>query len=251
MMHRFFIAPQDICGLEALLDDHESRHVLQVMRLGMGDEVILFDGQGRSYLAVLAGKQGRRVQTRLKETLGDDPPPAVNIHLVQGLPKGDKMDTIIQKAVEIGVHTVHPLQCRRSVAQLKGDAVIKKVQRWESIAREACKQSGRNHFLHIQPDSGLQQLLHSLQGASAVVLYEKELQRGYREVLRHLIPKCLNRELFILVGPEGGWDEDEIEELTAAGVISASLGRGILRTETAALIASALALYEAGELGSI
>lgn len=251
MMHRFFIAPQDINGLEALLDDHESRHALQVMRLGMGDEVILFDGQGKSYLAVLEGKQGRRVQTRLKEALGVDPLPVVYIHLVQGLPKGDKMETIIQKAVEIGVHSLHPLQCRRSVAQLKGDAVVKKLQRWDSIAREACKQSGRSRLMQIQPSSGLQQLLHSMQGASAVVLYEKEQQLSYREVLRHLIPKCLNRELFILVGPEGGWDEGEIEEMTAAGVCCASLGRGILRTETAALIASALALYEAGELGSI
>lgn len=251
MMHRFFIAPQDINGQEALLDDYESRHALQVMRLGKGDEIILFDGEGRSYLAVLEGKQGRRVQTRLKEALDDDPLPAVNIHLVQGLPKGDKLETIIQKAVEIGVRAVYPLQCKRSVAQLKEEALAKKLQRWESIAREACKQSGRNRLMPIRPASSLEQLLQMMDGALAVVLYEKEHHRSYREVLRQLVSGGQNRELFILVGPEGGWDEAEIEEMTFAGVIAASLGRGVLRTETAALIASALALYEAGQLGSI
>ncbi len=248
-MHRFFIAPQDIDGHQALLDENESRHALQVMRLKAGQEVVLFDGQGRSYQAMLEGTQGRRVQALLLQVLEDTPAAAIDIHLVQGLPKGDKLDTIIQKAVELGVHSLYPLQCKRSVAQLKASLLDKKMQRWDAIVRDACKQSGRNRLLHVQPVRDVTQVLQFMQAAPGIVLYEKEKQAGYRELLHRLIPGCINRELYIMVGPEGGWDDSEIDELTAAGVLTASLGRGILRTETAAVVAAALALYEAGELG--
>lgn len=250
-MHRFFIAPQDINEQEALLDEHESRHALQVMRLKMGDEVILLDGEGGSYRAVLQKTQGRRVQAALLETQPKSPLAVLQIHLVQGLPKADKLEIIIQKAVEIGVHTLYPLQCGRSVAQLKEQALDKKKQRWEAIAREACKQSGRSHRLQIEPAYDLTQLLQFMRGRPGIVLYEQETQIGYKELLKRLLRDGLRRELFILVGPEGGWDASEIAQLTHAGVHTASLGRGILRTETAALVAAALALYEAGELGMI
>jgi 16S rRNA (uracil1498-N3)-methyltransferase len=233
----------------AVLDDSESRHALTVLRLKPGDEMILFDGEGKSYQAFFQQTQGKRVLAVLGKTLENELSPAVNIHLVQGLPKGEKMEFIVQKAVEIGVHSIYPLQCRRSVAQLKQDTVEKKVRRWEAIAREACKQSGRNRFLKITPLFGLAELLTLMGNRPAIVLYEKEQNTGYKQVLRSLMPGCFRKDLFLLVGPEGGWDEGEIEELVHQGVHSASLGSRVLRTETAGLIASALALYEAGDLG--
>jgi 16S rRNA (uracil1498-N3)-methyltransferase len=249
-MHRFFISPQNIEGRQAILDESESRHALTVMRLKPGDKIILFDGEGASYQAFLQGSQGKRVVAVLEKILENEACPAVNIHLVQGLPKGEKMELIVQKAVEIGVHSIYPLQCRRSIAQLKGSMVEKKLRRWESIAREACKQSGRNRCLTINPALSLTELLAVMQSRPAVALYERERTTGYKEVLRTLIPRCYKKDLFLLVGPEGGWDEDEIQELTGRGVHTASLGSRVLRTETAGLVASALALYEAGDLGT-
>lgn len=246
---RFFIAPQNIVGSQAVLDETESRHALQVMRLQPGDEVVLFDGQGRAYEACLDSVKGKRLVASIIMAISDDAEPAVNIHLVQGLPKGDKMDLIVQKAVEIGVHSIYPLQCRRSIPQIKEGAAAKKMQRWELIAREACKQSGRNRLLNIKPPLNISQLLSAMQGRPGVVLYEKERLTGYKGMLQTLIPQCWQRDLFLLVGPEGGWDDSEIQEISKQGIPTASLGTRMLRTETAGLVAAALALYEAGELG--
>lgn len=246
---RFFVAPQNIVGNQAVLDENETRHALKVMRLKPGDEVVLFDGQGRSYQACLESIQGKCLVAALIKAGSADAVPSVNIHLVQGLPKGDKMDLIVQKAVEIGVHSVYPLQCRRSIPQIKEGAAAKKLQRWELIAREACKQSGRNRLLNIKPPLYLSQLLSAMQGRPGVVLYEKERLSGYKQMLQTLIPRCRQKDLFLLVGPEGGWDDGEIEEMLKQGIYAATLGSRMLRTETAGLVATALALYEAGELG--
>ena len=248
-MHRFFVSPDNIAGQVAILDESESRHALTVLRLKPGDEMILFDGEGKSYQAFFKGTQGKRVLAALGKTLADELSPNVNIHLVQGLPKGEKMELIVQKAVEIGIHSIYPLQCSRSVAQLKKGMVEKKLQRWESIAREACKQSGRNRFLNITPVFSLAELFTLMKNHPGIVLYEKEQKKGYKEILHTLIPDCYKKDLFLLVGPEGGWDEGEIQELVTRGIYTASLGSRVLRTETAGLVASALALYEAGDLG--
>lgn len=219
------------------------------MRLKPGNEVTLFDGQGRSFRACLDSVQGKCLVAAIIRAEDPDDSPAICVHLVQGLPKGDKMDLIVQKAVEIGVDSICPLQCRRSISRLKGDTMSKKLQRWQSVAKEACKQSGRNRLLKIRPFLHLSPLLDEIKGHFGVVLYERERKTGYRQILQKLTPACREKDLYLLVGPEGGWDDSEIEEMVGKGIYTASLGPKMLRTETAGLIAAALALYEAGELG--
>ncbi len=237
-------------GNEAILDENETRHALKVLRLKPGDEVSLFDGQGRSYQACLNSLQGKRLTATLLKVMDPDIAPAVRIHLVQGLPKGDKMDLIVQKAVEIGVDSIYPLQSLRSISRLKNDSADKKLQRWELIARQACKQSGRNRLPTIKPFLQLPQLLATIKGHNGVVLYEKERHCGYRQILQTLLPQCRQKDLFLLIGPEGGWDDNEIAQMRKEGIYTASLGSRVLRTETAGLVVLALALYEAGELGT-
>jgi 16S rRNA (uracil1498-N3)-methyltransferase len=242
-MHRFFVSPGSIQGDTAVIDQQEARHIQMVLRLKPGDQIILFDGSGYEYLARLEkGQEGLQAQIE-QQSIKEDMP--LQLGLIQGIAKGDKMDNIIQKATEIGVSVIYPLLTQRTIVKLQGDKAGKKVQRWQHIAREACKQCRRNVIPLIKPVVEIEQIYQDIEGYPALMLYEKEEEQNLRQVLNSLKESALaSGKIFIMVGPEGGFSEAEAEKACRHGVRTASLGPRILRTETAGIAASSIIMYE-------
>lgn len=243
-MHRFFVDPENIQGHMAIIDKEEAHHIQKVLRLKAGEQVILFDGSGYEYRARLleakqAGLTAQIMERSSKEEL------SVRVCLVQGIAKGDKMDSIIQKASEIGVAEIYPLVSERTVVRLAGDNAVKKVKRWQHIAREACKQCRRNLIPQVKPVLKMEEVYQEIGEAPALIFYEKEKNQGLRQVLSNIKGEVLAKgRLFVLIGPEGGFSEIEVNRALKQGVQTASLGPRILRTETAGLVASAIIMYE-------
>ncbi|HRW12462.1 MAG TPA: 16S rRNA (uracil(1498)-N(3))-methyltransferase [Syntrophomonas sp.] len=249
-MHRFYVNPQEIKGNQVRLDQEQSRHIEKVLRFVPGDRIMVFDGLGREYEVVLsrvvAGQAEGEIIRRLP--VGDEP--VMRVKLVQGIAKGDKMDFIIQKAVELGVDAIYPLSSQHAVVKLEKERALKKQERWRVIAREACKQCRRNRIPEVYPPLSLASMLEIIDAQPAIMLYENEKQQGFKELLKEKCPYLLGeQELFLIIGPEGGFAETEVEQARSQGVMTAGLGPRILRTETAGLAALTIVLYELADLG--
>jgi 16S rRNA (uracil1498-N3)-methyltransferase len=243
-MHRFFVDPENIQGHMAIIDKEEAHHIQKVLRLKAGEQVILFDGSGYEYrVRLLEAKQAGLIAQIMERSSKEELP--VRVCLVQGIAKGDKMDSIIQKASEIGVAEIYPLVSERTVVRLAGDNAVKKVKRWQHIAREACKQCRRNLIPQVKPVLKMEEVYQEIGEAPALIFYEKEKNQGLRQVLSNIKGEVLAKgRLFVLIGPEGGFSEIEVNKAIKQGVKTASLGPRILRTETAGLVASAIIMYE-------
>lgn len=248
-MHRFFIAPESISGPIVEIDAVQARHLEKVLRLKAGDRVLIFDGQGHEYQVKLLGKDNDLWRGEIEARIADAGEPGLRLTLVQGIPKGDKMDTIIQKAVEIGVRRIIPMCSEHSVVRLTEDKAAKKVQRWQMIAREACKQCHRNIIPEIGDVVDFAALLPDLADNPVIMLYEHEEQLRLGRLLKEQDHSFKEREIFMLVGPEGGFSTQEVELAKRQNAYITGLGPGILRTETAGLVAASIVLYEYGEIG--
>ncbi len=248
---RFFIPAPLQSGITLDLPDAAAHHAKRVLRLRDGDAVILFDGQGGQYPATL-----HMATSQVQATLGTHEPHEAEltgrIRLVQALATGNKMDWIVEKAVELGAHAVRPIAGDRSVLQLRGERRDKRMQHWRNIAQAASEQCGRNRLMAIEPLSSLRDTLPDIatgpHGVSFLCHPDFGVPLGdaIAEFKRHLAthtpsgPPCLD----LLVGPEGGWSDQELEQAQRYGVAPVQFGPRILRTETAglALISACTAL---------
>ncbi|SHG85518.1 16S rRNA (uracil1498-N3)-methyltransferase [Thermosyntropha lipolytica DSM 11003] len=247
-MHRFFVSRDNIKGREAFIDKEEAHHIQKVLRLKEGDRITLFDGQGWEYYAFLQGVRDKKLVAWIEEAQKVDNEPPFRVNLVQGIPKGDKMELIIQKAVELGVYSIYPVLTERTVVTLKGEKETRKVERWRQIALEACKQCRRNIIPEIKPVISLRDMLELIAGKPALMFYENEQYNGIKKVLQENRDK-IKEEVFLLVGPEGGFAPGEADLAREKGIILCRLGPRILRTETASLAGISIILYELGDLG--
>ncbi len=222
---------------EIALPDELAHHALRVLRLRDGQPIVLFDGQGGQYPATLRidGKQG---YARLGAFDPREAELPGAITLVQGLPAGDKMDWVIEKAVEMGVARIVPIAARRSVLALEGARLDKRLARWRSQAVAACEQSGRNRIPQIDAPLPLARWLQQAQPPA--LLCHPDAQIDFAAAL----PPPASTGFALLVGPEGGWDDEELRAAQRAGVQAVRFGPRVLRTETAgiALVAAATAL---------
>lgn len=247
-MHRFFIAPENIQDNSICIPPEEARHIEKVLRLKTGDIVMFFDGTGQEYQVRLEGKDNGNLTGQIIHRDLKDSEPALKLYLAQGIAKGEKMDTIIQKAVEIGVKAIYPVSCERSVVRLEGEKAGKRAQRWQAIAREACKQCRRNIVPEIMPVLDFSSLLEKIGNRPALMLYENEDKTSLKSLIRDKL-YIGAEEMFVLIGPEGGFSNSEVGAAVKKGINTASLGPRILRTETAGLVAASIILYEYGDLG--
>ncbi len=216
-------------GNSVSLDKVASNHLLRVLRLRQGDEFVLFNGDGCEYPSTLeiSGKTAIAQISEMRETIRES---CLQLHLYQGISKGERMDFAIQKAVELGVSEITPLFCERTVVSLKGDRLDKKLQHWQGIAISACEQSGRNHIPAIHPAQPFSQAL-----ASDTTQLKLMLEPTAAQPLSSLQPE--NNTVSIYIGPEGGFSDNEITQAQNSGLRGINLGPRILRTETAALAA--------------
>lgn len=245
-MRRFFIAPDALSGESATISGTDAHHLRTVLRLEQGAELILV-AEGKEYLAQVRAFEAEDVLCTIIEERESTAEPPLEVILLQGLPKGDKVDLIVQKAVEIGVAKIVLLEGERSVAKLAGTRGEKKLARWQRIAYEAAKQSQRSVVPEIEGVFPLISWLKKEQfdeDTLFLVPWEEEEKRGIGEVLA----ASSARRVVILIGPEGGLTKAEVEAAKEEGAVPVTLGPRILRTETAAVVAAALVLYELGDL---
>lgn len=230
MIHRFFCPGPLSAGVSVALPDEAAHHATRVLRLRPDTAIEVFDGEGHACAATL-DTSGTPVMARLTAALPDEPAPRCRITLVQALASGDKMDWVVQKAVELGVADIQPVAARRSVVRLDGARAEKRLAHWRKVAVSACEQCGRNRLPQIHEVRTLTQWLAGAPGGWVLApAAEQPLRTRTLPAGGHIT---------LLVGPEGGWDEDELAAMRARGIEALSLGPRVLRTETAGLAAVA------------
>lgn len=243
-MHRFFI-PQ-LYNEEMSITGVDAKHIGKVLRMQPGDKLQIVSDDGVSALAEVTAISESTVTVRCLEVLAESHEPAVKITLAQGLAKGEKMDFIIQKAVELGAYSIVPVAMEHSVVRLDGAKADKKVERWQKIAEAAAKQSKRDIIPQVQAVQSVSQMLANNNCKTKIIAYECEDRMSLKTALREAGQLD---DLLLIIGPEGGISEGELTKAREAGAIPVSLGRRILRAETAGLVAMSAIFYETGDLG--
>ena len=243
-MHRFLIEPAWRNGDDIFIRGEECRHLAQVLRLRSGDPIVVIDGTGEEHAAELVSVGRDEALARRMATTVPDVEPHHEITLLQGIPKSDKMDYIIQKAVELGVSRIVPVRTAHVVGREPAD-ITNRLIRWNRIAREAVKQSRRTRIPEVLPPMSLEAAADAYLGDLGILLYENERKKDLKALLKWYTMNRYHR-LSLLVGPEGGFSTAEAEYLAKCGFESVTLGNRILRTETASLAALAMIMYETG-----
>lgn len=226
----------------------DAHHLMHVMRAKAGQLVTVVDDNGQVAAMEMVAFSDSAVTLQLKEHLAADTESPLKIMLAQCLLKADKMDMVVQKAVELGAVGVIPISSQNCVARYDAKKGAARKDRWQKIADEAAKQCGRTALLKVRPIVTLGQFIADMQStdSSLVFFYENENEQSVKEYLRSLKAK----QIVLLVGPEGGFSLDEAKLIEEAGGKSVTLGPRILRAETAALTAIAVTQYENGDLGA-
>lgn len=245
-MHRFFVSPQQIAQLIVRFDDDQARQIRRVLRLRAGDRVLVLDGEGRQYEVLLEEVTNTRVTGLVASQLAATGEPTARLTLFQSLLKREKFEWVLQKGTEIGVDTFAPVITRRSLVRETGDVKPEKLGRWQRIIKEAAEQSGRGLLPRLlSPMPFAFASAEALGFDRALIAWEGDAQMSIREALAG---GGRVEEVALYIGPEGGFEPEEIAEAVEMGAIPVTLGRRILRTETAAVVGAALVLHELGEL---
>ncbi len=239
---RFYLTSNELKRGVAVLSGEQFHHLVKVRRGRVGDRVRVFDEQGREFEGKVSEIRKDRAVVRLMAECLPYASPSMEITLLQALPKGRKMDLIIQKATELGVWKIIPLITERTIVRIPRPD---RVARWNRIALESCRQSERRSIPLVSPITPLEELDLSLLSGLKIILCERA-EKGLKDALRG----AAGDKVALMVGPEGGWSPREVELSLQRGFIRAGLGRRILRTETAGIIGVALVQYERGDLGS-
>ncbi|WVD68964.1 16S rRNA (uracil(1498)-N(3))-methyltransferase [Orbus wheelerorum] len=224
------------------LDDNAFNHIVRVLRMKQGESITLFDGSNKITEATISQINKKNLIVNTLDSTIDDRESPLNIHLGQVLSRGEKMEFTIQKSVELGVNTITPLLSNRCGVKLDGDRLDKKVQQWQKIAQSACEQCGRNIVPTINPIQKLEQWCATLDNYTKLTLHPRA-QHGINQL------SLINSNIALLIGPEGGLTETEINMTTEQQFIEILLGPRILRTETVALTAITALQVKFGDLG--
>ena len=241
-MHRFFAEPGQIGEKEIVITGADVNHIRNVLRMRTGEEVLIADGRGAEYRCKLTDLSENEVRAQILWKLDGNAELASAVTLFQGLPKSDKMDLIVQKCVELGVDRIVPVSTKRAVVKLDAKKEETRLKRWNTISESAAKQSGRGVIPEV---SGVMSCGKALEEAKKLevllIPYERaEHMAETRRVMGEIRP---GQSVGIFIGPEGGFEESEVEEAVAAGAKAITLGKRILRTETAGLAVMAMLSY--------
>jgi len=240
---RFFVKPEDIFDDTVVITGQDAAHIAAVLRLQTGDRVSVSDGQTMVYEVELTRVSRDEVRGH---ALSATERPGTNASLVvyQGLPKAKKMDLIVEKLTEIGADRIVPVAMSRSVAEYDGARGGKKVERWRTVAAEAAKQSRRVTLPEVAGIMTWKEAQADMVASGAIIVpWEEEKSKSISEAIDDLDKSPRERtSVALVIGPEGGITKEEISDLTKAGAVTVTLGDNILRTETAAIVATALAV---------
>ncbi len=242
-MHRFYINSNQLEDDTIIIDGSDVNHIVNVLRLKKGEKIIACNGEGIEYTGSIEDYDKETVRVKVLDVNASFSELSVKTYLFQGLPKADKMDLIVQKSVELGVHKIIPVSFERSVVKLNDNKKKeKKIKRWQTIAESAASQSGRGIIPEVCDVLSFKEacaMAKELEGA--IIPYE--LQGGMAESALALKESAHKTSLGIFIGPEGGISDNEIAYAKEQGIIPVSLGKRILRTETAPLTVLSIIMF--------
>lgn len=245
-MYQFFVRPEqiNINDKSVTILGSDVNHIKNVLRMKVGEEIAVSNGQdGREYRCGIAGLEEDRILCELRFVREDGLELPARVHLFQGLPKADKLEWIIQKAVELGVYEIIPVETKRAVVKLDAKKAKQKTERWQAIAEAAAKQSKRRIIPKVQEPVRFSDAL-SLAAAMDVKLIPYELAEGMEKTRQLISGLSEDLDIAVFIGPEGGFEEAEVKEAMECGCEPITLGRRILRTETAGLTVMAWIMYQ-------
>lgn len=248
-MHKFFVKTDNIINDNIFIEGEDYQHATKVLRLKTGDKIQICDGEKNEYICLIQEINKKQIKCEIIEHFINNNESNLNITLFQGLPKAQKMELIIQKGVEIGIKEFQPILTERVVVKTEGRDLKNKLDRWNRISYEAAKQSNRGIVPRVNDILDFEEAINKLNEFDVVfVPYEKEKNKGFKKTLKEINGV---KSVAIIIGPEGGFSEQEIDIFIKNNYIPITLGPRILRTETAGLVAASIILYELDDLGGI
>ena len=244
-MYKFFVEDKQINENKVNIVGEDVNHIKNVLRLENEEEICVCNKETSiSFLCKIIKVDNNFVICEILEEIEDTTESNTYIHILQGLPKSDKLESIIEKCTEIGVKEITPVSMKRSIVKLEEKDKTKKLNRWQKIAEVAAKQSKRDTILKVNNVVNFQNIFENVKDYDILlVAYEEEKENTLKEILKRYKNKG-NIKIAVLIGPEGGIDESEINICKDNKFISITLGKRILRTETAPLVVSSNILYE-------
>ena len=249
-MPKFFVTQEQVKNDTIEIVGKDVNHIKNVLRQKIGDKITICNNDTlQDYECEISKIEENKIYCDIKETLNTSSESNVKVTIFQGLPKADKMELVIQKSVELGVFDITPVEMKRCVVKLKENDKKKKIERWHKIAEVAAKQSGRNQIPKINDIIQIKNICQEMEKSDIVlVAYEKEENNTLKQVLKQLKEReYSNLKIGVVIGPEGGIEEQEIEMLKENGAEIITLGKRILRTETVALNVLSILMYELEE----
>jgi len=261
-MQRYFVAAKQFQGNHIVIDNDDAHHIIRVMRMTEGSEVIVSDGESRTVIARIEQVEGKSVTLSIVEELPQRAEASWRVTIAQGLPKGDKMELIMQKCTEIGAAGFIPFSSERVIVQYDHKKEAKRLERWSKIVKEAAEQSHRDRIPMLQEPKSWKELLKLIPTYDlALFCYERAGDEGHGIGLKDALQKFKqagnvntdnsNPSILLIAGPEGGFAEREAMEAEEAGALLIGLGSRILRAETAGMVGLSCILYESGEMGGV
>lgn len=233
-MQHFFVTPDMVTDTEIYIEGQDVNHMKNVLRMKIGEQVEISDGNNLKYLCEVSEYESERAILKIIERKEADTELKSKLYLFQGLPKNDKMELIVQKAVELGAYEIIPVSMKRCVVKLDAKKAAKKVERWSSISESAAKQAGRSIIPEVTEVLSYEQALQKAKELD-VVIVPYELAEGMKETKQIISKIQSGQSVGIFIGPEGGFEREEIDRAMECGASPVTLGRRILRTETAGL----------------
>ena len=246
-MRRFSVHPEALNQKTGLISGSDAKHIIKVLRQKEGDRLFLFDGNGFDYEAEIVRVSPEKVEVNILKKFPSKSEPVVHITVAQALLKDRKMDGIIRQITELGIFRWIPFPAHRSVSRLDRRRLSSRMERWEKIAKESLKQCGRNKTPAILSADTFEAMLSLSENSDLKIIFWENETATLTDY------KCLHEKsvqhIFMGIGPEGGFTEEEIEKATACGFKTLSLGPRILKSDTATVAACALMQYQYGDLG--
>lgn len=246
-MAKFFVNPENVLETEIHILGGDVNHIKNVLRLPIGKEITICDRQGREFECIIKEINAESVTAQIINEKINDTEPAVDTILFQSLIKGEKMEFVIQKSVEIGVTKIIPIMTQRCVVKLESEKKLKnKIERWQKIAESAAKQSRRGIIPTVCMPMTITQALAYANTHTSISCIPYELEHACH--IKTFLQPLKAETIGVFIGPEGGFTEEEVEDAVKNGVQAVTLGKRILRSETAGLFTLANIMYEMGEI---
>ena len=244
-MQHFFVDKSNIDGKIITITGDDVKHIKNVLRMKPGEEISVSDGESdREYRCEIVSLDADEVVCKLLFIKEDGVELPVKVTLFQALPKGDKMETIIQKCVELGVASIVPTETHRCVMKLDDKKKKTKVERYQAISEAAAKQSKRAYIPKVKPVMTFKQAIASLSEYDVIMIpYEMSEDMDTTKTVFNSLPELKDTKVAVFIGPEGGFEESEVEAVINAGGKAVSLGKRILRTETAGMTVMSFIIY--------